>query len=33
MSLQLKEDVPKSQDEYDKNVEKFYSEYVQPQTK
>ena len=27
--LQLKEDVPTSQDDYDKRVEKFYTEYVQ----
>ena len=33
MSMELKEDVKKPQDYYDKNVEKFYSEYVQPQTK
>jgi len=33
MSMELKEDVTKPQDDYDKNVEKFYSEYVQPYAK
>ena len=32
MSLELQHDVPKPQDDYDKNVEKFYFEYVQPYT-
>ena len=33
MSLELEKDVPKVQDAYDKKVEKFYAEYVQPYTK
>lgn len=33
MSMELKSDVPRPQDDYDKSVEKFYSEFVQPYTK